>query len=116
MTTKQIRVRWEKSHRSLSKLFSCPARAGFRRGYPVAGILNVIMFLFQEVLDISIEEEIAPVKAKKHPRPPMVMTQSEVRRVLKEMKGIHLLMARLLYGGGLRLMECVRLRISKHRF
>lgn len=74
--------------------------------------LNAIMFLFQEVLDISIEEDIAPIKAKKHPRLPVVMTQREVQSVLAEMKGTHLLMAQLLYGGGLRLMECVRLRIQ----
>lgn len=74
--------------------------------------LNAILFLFREVLDIPIEEEIAPIKAKKHPRPPVVMTQHEVQQVLKEMKGTHLLMARLLYGAGLRLMECVRLRVQ----
>jgi len=38
------------------------------------------------------------------------LTQEEVQRVLSEMKGTHLLMTRLLYGAGLRLMECVRLR------
>jgi site-specific recombinase XerD len=58
--------------------------------------LNAIMFLFQEVLDISIEEEITPIKAKKHPRPPVVMSQSEVERVLKETQGTHSLMAGLL--------------------
>lgn len=78
--------------------------------------LNAILFLFREVLDIPIEEEIAPIKAKKHPRPPVVMTQSEVERVLNEMQGTHLLMARLLYGGGLRLMECIRLRVQNLDF
>jgi integron integrase len=78
--------------------------------------LNAIMFLFREVLDISIEEEIAPIKAKKYPRPPVVMTQSEVERVFNEMQGTHLLMAQLLYGGGLRLMECVRLRVQNIDF
>jgi len=40
------------------------------------------------------------------------MTQEEVQQVLKEIKGTHLLMARLLYGAGLRLMECIRLRVQ----
>jgi integron integrase len=40
------------------------------------------------------------------------MTQGEVGKVLGEMTGLHLLMAKLLYGGGLRLMECVRLRVQ----
>jgi len=40
----------------------------------------------------------------------VVMTQPEVKQVLDQRQGTHLLMARLLYGSGLRLMECVRLR------
>ena len=67
--------------------------------------LNAIMFLYHKVLDIEIKESIDPVKAKRYRRPPVVMTQSEVKRVLAQMSGIHLLMARVLYGGGLRLME-----------
>jgi integron integrase len=74
--------------------------------------LNAIVFLYKQVLDHSIDGEIAPVKAKRHIRVPAVMTQAEVERVFGEMNGIHLLMAKLLYGGGLRLMECVRLRVQ----
>jgi integron integrase len=40
------------------------------------------------------------------------MTKSEVKRVLAHMKGIHLLMAKILYGPGVRLMECIRLRVQ----
>jgi len=72
--------------------------------------LNAIIFLYRDVLDIHIEEEIEPVKARRHRPLPVVMTQSEVKQVLDQMQGTHLLMARLLYGSGLRLMECVRLR------
>ncbi|RME73291.1 MAG: integron integrase, partial [Chloroflexi bacterium] len=43
---------------------------------------------------------------------PTVLTREEVRRVLGYMSGVHQLMARLLYGAGLRLMECVRLRVK----
>jgi integron integrase len=74
--------------------------------------LNAIVFLYRHVLDQAIEGEIAPVRARRHPRVPVVMAQGEVRRVLAEMSGTHLLMAKLLYGGGLRLMECVRLRVQ----
>lgn len=74
--------------------------------------LNAIVFLYRDVLDQPIQGEIAPVRAKRHSRVPVVMTQEEVQRVLREMNGTHLLMAKLLYGGGLRLMECVRLRIQ----
>lgn len=74
--------------------------------------LNAIVFLYRDVLDQPIQGEIAPMRAKRHTRVPVVMTQEEVQRVLGEMSGIHLLMAKLLYGGGLRLMECVRLRVQ----
>jgi integrase len=40
------------------------------------------------------------------------MTREEVKRVLDQMRGTHQLMAKLMYGGGLRLMECVRLRVQ----
>jgi integron integrase len=73
--------------------------------------LNAIIFLYRHVLDMPIEEQIEPARAKRHPRPPVVMTKNEVKRVLAEMQGIHLLMAKVLYGSGLRLMECIRLRV-----
>ena len=73
--------------------------------------LNAIVFLYKKVLDIPVDEKLEPARAKRHPRPPVVMSQSEVANVLGHMHGLHLLMAKLLYGSGLRLMECVRLRI-----
>ena len=74
--------------------------------------LNAIVFLYRDVLDEPIGEQIEHVRAKRHRRPPVVMTQSEVKRVLENINGLHLLMAQLLYGSGLRLMECIRLRIQ----
>ena len=63
------------------------------------------------MLDIPVDEKLEPARAKRHPRPPVVMAQSEVSNVLGHMQGLHLLMAKLLYGSGLRLMECIRLRV-----
>ncbi len=74
--------------------------------------LNAIVFLYKLVLDISIDEQLSPVKARKHRRSPVVMTKNEVIKVLGNISGTHLLMAKLLYGCGLRLMECVRMRIQ----
>ena len=74
--------------------------------------LNAIVFLYKKVLDVPLEDGIALVRAKKRTRPPVVMTKDEVTVVLAHIQGSHLLMARLLYGCGLRLMECVRLRIQ----
>jgi site-specific recombinase XerD len=73
---------------------------------------NAIIFLYRHVLDQAIEDRLEPVKAKRHARPPTVMTQSEVQRVMEQMVGTHLLMAKMLYGCGLRLMECVRPRVQ----
>lgn len=74
--------------------------------------LNAIIFLYRHVLDQPIEGQIEPTRAKRHPRPPVVMTKTEVQRVFAHMQGIHLLMAKMLYGAGLRLMECIRLRVQ----
>ena len=73
--------------------------------------LNALVFLYKHVLDKPIGDNIAPVKAKKRRGPPAVMTKAVVRQVLNQMKGTHLLMAKVMYGGGLRLMECLRLRV-----
>lgn len=74
--------------------------------------LSAVIFLYKHVLDMPVEGKIEPVRAKKYARPPVVMTQKEVQCVLAEMQRIHLLMAKMLYGCGLRLMECIRLRIQ----
>ena len=74
--------------------------------------MNSILFLYREVLQIPLEGEIAPIRSRRQPRLPIVMSQNEVKLVLSNLQGQHLLMARLLYGCGLRLMECVRMRIK----
>ena len=52
------------------------------------------------------------IRAKQPQRLPVVLTRSEVALVLKQLKGDHWLMASLMYGAGLRLMECLRLRVK----
>lgn len=74
--------------------------------------LNAIVFLYRDVLDMPIAGTIAPVRSKKTQRPPTVLTREEVRGLLQLLDGTHALMAMLLYGAGLRLMECIRLRIQ----
>jgi len=74
--------------------------------------LNAIIFLYRQVLDQPVGELLEHIKVKRHRRPPVVLSQGEVRLVLAQMTGTHQLMAQLLYGAGLRLMECVRLRIK----
>jgi len=74
--------------------------------------LNAIVFLYRRVLDQPTEEQLEPVRAKRRPSPPVVMTKAEGQQVLGQMQGTHLLMAKMLYGCGRRLMECVRLRVQ----
>jgi integron integrase len=73
--------------------------------------LNALVFLYRDILDKPFTE-ITPVRSKRKTRPPTVLTQSEVVRLLEAMTGKHALMAKLLYGGGLRLLECIRLRVQ----
>ena len=73
--------------------------------------LNAILFLYREVLDMPLEGKIEPIRAKKRPNLPTVLGKDEIRPFFQHLDGTHALMAKLLYGSGLRLMECVRLRI-----
>ncbi|WP_156792261.1 integron integrase [Desulfotalea psychrophila] len=73
--------------------------------------LNAISFLFQRVLGIELTA-IAPSRSKRHLKLPTVLTQEEVSQLLSQLRGQHLLMAQLLYGCGLGLMECIRLRVK----
>lgn len=74
--------------------------------------LNAIVFLYRDVLLNPLDDSIAPVRSKKKLIPPTVLTEDEVMRIFNEMSGTHLLMAKLIYGSGIRLMECIRLRIQ----
>ena len=62
--------------------------------------LNALVFLYR-----------APAGSKRGRRPPTVLTKQETLRLLEQMTGNEALMARLMYGSGRRLMECIRLRI-----
>jgi len=74
--------------------------------------LNAIVFFYKRVLFIPVDEALEMVRAKKQKRMPVVLSQDEVQSVLFNMKGTYRLMGRLMYGGGLRLMECIRLRVK----
>lgn len=71
---------------------------------------NALLFLYNHVLHRPLEDKINAVRAKKPRRLPTVMTNEEALSVINALTGTHLLMAKLLYVCGLRLMECLRLR------
>jgi site-specific recombinase XerD len=72
---------------------------------------SALLFLYREVFHQDLEN-LDALRAKKPKRLPTVLTRDETLRVIGGMKGVHQLMAKLLYGSGLRLMECVRLRVK----
>ena len=74
--------------------------------------LNALVFLYRHVLDQPLAQGMDPRKASRGMRPPTVLTEEEVSRLLDAMEGVHRLMAQLMYGSGLRLMECIRLRVK----
>ncbi len=74
--------------------------------------LNALVFLYKRVLDIDLGDSIAPTRSKRRTNLPTVLTQEEVAKLLSGMKDRNALMAKLLYGCGLRLMECIRLRVK----
>lgn len=73
--------------------------------------LAALLFLYREVLGIQLPWLDDIVRAKKPQRLPVVLTVAEVQRLLARLDGSRGLMARMLYGTGMRLMECVRLRV-----
>lgn len=74
--------------------------------------LCAILFLYKHVLKINLPLIDDVERAKKISRPPVVFTKEEVSEILRRLKGVQWLMASLLYGSGLRLMECHRLRVK----
>jgi integrase len=73
--------------------------------------LAALLFLYREVLGVPLAG-IDAVRAKVPGRLPVVLTRDEVRAVIGRLQGVPHLMALLLYGAGLRLLECARLRIK----
>ncbi len=73
---------------------------------------NALIFLYRKVLKQPLDGHINAVRSSKKQRLPIVMSKEETQLVLSGMSGTTQLMAKLLYGSGLRLMECIRLRIK----
>lgn len=74
--------------------------------------LSALLFLYQQVLHLPLEYPVDAVRAKKPKRLPVVLSQAQAKRLIAHLPDGYRLMAQLLYGCGLRLMECVRLRVK----
>jgi integron integrase len=74
--------------------------------------LSALLFLYKEVLKHEIGWLEKVERAKRPPKVPVVLSRAELKQIFAHLHGVPKLMAGLLYGSGLRLMECVRLRVK----
>lgn len=74
--------------------------------------LSALLFLYRYVLDRPLGDLGKVIRARKPTRVPVVMTREEVKAVLAQLTGDKRLMASMMYGAGLRLMECLQLRVQ----
>lgn len=77
--------------------------------------LNALLFLYKEVLRRELGFIGQITRAKRPAKLPVVLTSEEVKATLRELPGQYRLMGQLLYGSGLRLLECLRLRVHPVR-
>jgi len=74
--------------------------------------LNALLFLYHQVLDKDIGLIDGVARAKRSTRLPVVLTREEVRQLFSHLDGVVLLVCRLLYGAGFRLLECLQMRVK----
>ena len=74
--------------------------------------LSALLFLYRHILGADITFPLDAVRARRPRRIPTVLSRDEIQRLFAGLSDTHLLLARLLYGSGLRIMECLRLRVK----
>jgi integrase len=74
--------------------------------------LAALLFLYREMLGVDLPWLDGITRAKKPPRLPVVLTRDELKALLAQLDGVHWLLASLMYGSGLRLMEALRFRVK----
>lgn len=74
--------------------------------------LNALVFMFKHQLEKPLGDITASVRAKPKQKLPVVLSRDEIVKVLSRLEGSHRLIGSLLYGSGLRIMECLRLRVK----
>lgn len=77
---------------------------------------SALLFLYREILKQPIEDLSQVVRSKQSQNLPTVLSKQQIARVLSQFDGAYWLMACLMYGSGLRLLECLRLRIKDINF
>lgn len=102
----------EMAEAEVTEFLSYLAREGRVASSTQNQALSALLFLYKEVLQQEIGWLNQVERAKRPTKLPVVLSRTEVEQVLNRMSGTPKLMASLLYGSGLRLMECVRLRVK----
>jgi len=75
--------------------------------------LSAVLFLYRNVLKIELDEkEIGFSRPKKGKRMPVVLSAKEARDIINNLTGVYKILVQIMYGSGLRLMECLRLRVK----
>jgi site-specific recombinase XerD len=74
--------------------------------------LSALLFLYKDVLEVDLPWLDGIVRARRPERLPVVLSRDEVRALFQRLDGVSRLMASLLYGAGLRVLECCRLRVQ----
>jgi integron integrase len=74
--------------------------------------LNALLFLYRHVLQKELDRRIDAIRAKRPVRLPVVLSPEEARAIIQNTSGVYRLLLQLLYGSGLRLRECLELRIK----
>ena len=77
---------------------------------------NALLFLYRIVLEIEFPENINAYRSKRPTRLPTVLTKAEAIKTVSMITGFHQLMIKILYGSGLRAIECIRLRVKDLEF
>ena len=73
---------------------------------------NALLFLYRNVLEIEFPENINAYRSKRPTRLPTVLTKAETIKIISMITGFHQIMVKILYGSGLRAIECLRLRVK----
>lgn len=73
--------------------------------------LHGLLFMYEYVVGRKLEH-VEPLRAKKSAHVPVVLSPEEVQKILCRLNGVYYIIGRLLYGSGMRLMECMRLRVK----
>lgn len=73
---------------------------------------NALLFFFRHVIGRNPDTIRDAIRAQPKRRLPVVLTETEISRLFENLSGVPLLMAQIIYGGGLRLQECITLRVK----